>query len=67
MASIYHGPVIDAHHHLWDLTLGRHPWLQDATQPIKALGDIEFLRRNYLAADFLADAAHQNAMGSVYI
>ncbi len=27
MANPYAGPIIDAHHHLWDLGLGRHPWL----------------------------------------
>ena len=67
MAALYHGPIIDAHHHLWDLTLGRHPWLTDAGQNIKALGDIAFLRQNYLVPDFLADAAGQNVAGSVYI
>ena len=20
-------PVIDAHHHFWDLSMGKHPWL----------------------------------------
>ena len=25
--SLYDGPIIDAHHHLWDLSLARHPWL----------------------------------------
>ena len=67
MPSLYRGPIIDAHHHLWDLALGRHPWLTDANASIKALGDIAFLRRNYLVPDFLADAAGQNVVGSVYI
>lgn len=22
-------PIVDAHHHLWDLGNGRYPWLQD--------------------------------------
>ena len=22
--------LIDAHHHLWDLGMGKHPWLCDA-------------------------------------
>jgi predicted TIM-barrel fold metal-dependent hydrolase len=24
---MYDGPVIDAHHHLWELSGGRYPWL----------------------------------------
>jgi len=61
----YAGPIIDAHHHLWDLSLGRHPWL--AGQGIGALGDIGYLRRDYLIADLLADMAGQGVTGSVHV
>ena len=27
VGKIYAGPIIDAHHHLWDLGLKKHPWL----------------------------------------
>ena len=30
MTQRYGGPVIDPHHHLWDLSLQRHPWLAKA-------------------------------------
>ena len=30
MTGRYDGPVIDPHHHLWDLSLRRHPWLEKA-------------------------------------
>ncbi len=63
----YDGPIIDAHHHLWDLSLGRHPWLTGTDSAIKALGDISFLRHTYLPTDFLADIGPQNVTGSVYI
>ena len=45
MARLYDGPIIDPHHHLWDLRLDRHPWL--APQPGKehSLGDLAPLRR----------------------
>ena len=33
---MYAGPIIDAHHHLWDLQLGRHRWLVDAAVGIGA-------------------------------
>lgn len=64
---LYAGPIIDAHHHLWDLSLDRHPWITDPGQGLKSLGDLSFLRRDYLVPDYLADAAGQNVVGSVYI
>ena len=67
MSSRYQGPIIDAHHHLWDLSLGRHPWLTSDDSAIKALGDISYMRRNYLVKDFLADIGAQRVVGSVYV
>lgn len=26
--AVYAGPIIDAHHHLWQFAPGRHPWLE---------------------------------------
>ena len=67
MSQRYDGPIIDAHHHLWDISLGRHPWITSDDGAIKALGDITYLRRDYLVPDFLADVGSQNVVGSVYI
>ena len=67
MGRRYEGPIIDAHHHLWDIGLGRHPWITSNDGAIKALGDIAFLRRNYLADDYIADVGPQNVVKSVYI
>jgi predicted TIM-barrel fold metal-dependent hydrolase len=64
---MYQGPIIDAHHHLWDLSLGRHRWLLDAGAAIGALGDVSYMRKNYLPADFLHDAAGKNVVGTVHI
>jgi predicted TIM-barrel fold metal-dependent hydrolase len=61
---MYAGPVIDAHHHLWDLALGRHRWLDDG---IPALGDILYMHHTYLPTDYLRDAAGTNLVGSVHI
>jgi predicted TIM-barrel fold metal-dependent hydrolase len=64
---MYQGPIIDAHHHLWDLSLGRHLWLTDPNVGIGALGDISFMRHTYLPADYLRDAGDKNIVGSVHI
>ena len=67
MPSRYEGPIIDAHHHLWDISLGRHPWLTSDEHAIKALGDIAYLKRDYLVADYLADVGPGKIAGSVYV
>jgi predicted TIM-barrel fold metal-dependent hydrolase len=65
--DLYQGPIIDAHHHLWDISLGRHPWLTRDDESIKALGDISFMRKTYMIEDYLADVGPQKLVGSVYI
>jgi predicted TIM-barrel fold metal-dependent hydrolase len=65
--TTYDGPIIDAHHHLWDLSLGRHPWLSVSAGKRGGLGDLAPLRRNYLPEDYRRDAARQNIVGSVHV
>lgn len=67
MTALYACPVIDAHHHLWDLSLGRHPWITAADPAMASLGDLAFLRRDYGPSDFLADAGATNLVGSVHV
>ncbi|TCZ56630.1 amidohydrolase family protein [Roseicella aquatilis] len=60
-------PIIDAHHHLWDLGANRHPWLQEEPPIPFRYGDTRPLRRNYLPADFRRDSANQHVVASVYM
>ena len=64
---MYDGPVIDAHHHLWDLSMAKHPWLADKAGEIGGLGDLRKIRRNYLPADFGADSAGERVVASVHV
>ena len=59
MSALYHGSVIDPHHQLWDLSMGRHPWLQRRPTPNEEMvfGSIEPIRRDYGVTDYFADAA----------
>lgn len=57
--GLYAGPIVDAHHHVWDLSLGRHPWLRDAVHPM--------LARDCLPADYLRDAAGYDIVASVHV
>jgi len=67
VAGLYRGPIIDAHCHLWDLGMDRHPWLRPTGGAIEALGDLSAIRRNYLVDDYRRDAANQNVVASVHI
>lgn len=64
---LYAGPIIDAHHHLWQLSGGRYPWLTAPELSIAALGDIGFLRHDYLPEDYAADIAGQGVVASVHV
>jgi predicted TIM-barrel fold metal-dependent hydrolase len=67
MAGLYRGPIIDAHCHLWDLGMDRHPWLRPTGGAIQALGGLDAIRRTYLIDDYRRDAANQNVVASVHI
>ncbi|WP_018181058.1 amidohydrolase family protein [Kaistia granuli] len=61
--ELYSGPIIDAHHHFWDLGLGKHGWLAGGT-PGDELAPI---RRNFLPVDYEALARPENIVASVHI
>jgi predicted TIM-barrel fold metal-dependent hydrolase len=67
MATLYDGAIIDPHHHLWDLTLGRHAWLAPSTESSRGLGNLAQLRRNYLPNDYLRDAAGHKIVATVHV
>ena len=64
---MYSGPIIDAHTHLWDLAMNKHPWLSPSNGSVQALGGLDKLRRTYVVADFLRDTANQTIVASVHI
>jgi predicted TIM-barrel fold metal-dependent hydrolase len=67
MAQLYSGPIIDAHTHLWDYGMDRHPWLRPTGGAVQALGDLGPLRRDYLVEDYRRDAARQTVVASVHV
>lgn len=64
---IYRGPIIDAHHHLWDLAMRRHPWLEATADQRGGLGDLGLLRQNYLPEDYRRDAAGHDVVATVHV
>jgi predicted TIM-barrel fold metal-dependent hydrolase len=61
--------IVDAHHHLWDLSGGPlyYPWLQDATPHEFFLGDYAKLKRDYLPADYRRDSAGLGIVKTVHV
>jgi predicted TIM-barrel fold metal-dependent hydrolase len=57
--GLYAGPIVDAHHHFWDLSLDRHPWLRGQTDPK--------LARNCLPDDYLREADGYDIVASVHV
>lgn len=58
--------MIDAHHHLWDLSAVHYPWLM-AKGVERFFGDPSPIQSNYLLDEFRADAAAQGFTASVHI
>jgi len=58
--------LIDAHHHLWDLSQRKHPNLIGEPRGDFFMGDDTGLRRNYLAEDYRRDAAGHNVLTTVH-
>jgi predicted TIM-barrel fold metal-dependent hydrolase len=60
-------PIVDAHQHFWDLRANYHPWLCDEPPIAFRYGDTSALRRNYLPADYFADAGGHAVVKTVYV
>lgn len=61
----YDGPVVDAHHHLWELGSGRYPWLRPDVLVPHRYGDYSAVKHDYLPADLLRDAVGQHLVATV--
>jgi predicted TIM-barrel fold metal-dependent hydrolase len=59
-------PIVDAHHHLWDLEGAlRYPWL--ASDEHSYMGENSALRRTYLPPEFKRDCALHNVIATVHV
>jgi predicted TIM-barrel fold metal-dependent hydrolase len=59
-------PVVDAHHHLWDLQGPlRYPWLVSGEHAF--LGDYSRIRRSYLPPEFRRDSALHKVVATVHV
>jgi L-fuconolactonase len=58
--------MIDAHHHLWDLSVREQPWLV-GDQPWATEEELAPLRRSFTVADLSATAAPEGVTGTVVV
>jgi predicted TIM-barrel fold metal-dependent hydrolase len=58
--------LIDAHHHLWELSQKKHPNLTGERRHDFFMGDDSALRRDYLPDDYRRDAAGHNVLTTVH-
>ena len=62
---IYAGPMIDAHMHMWDTALDRHPWLRPSTS--SALSGLDAIRRPFLPQDYRVARGGHDVVATVHI
>ena len=61
-------PIVDAHHHLWDLEneKTKYSWLM-VKEGEAFFGDYGAIRKSYKLDDYLNDAKNQNLIKSVHV
>ncbi|MFZ0600659.1 MAG: hydrolase, partial [Roseiarcus sp.] len=64
---MYSGPIIDPHNHLWDLSMGKHPWLSPSDPTVQAIDGLAEIARDYVVDDYVRDSRDQNVVASVHI
>ena len=66
-SSAKHVPIVDAHHHFWDLDRNYHPWLCDQPPIQFRYGDYRAIRRSYLLDDYRRDSRGFDVIGTVFV
>ena len=57
--------IVDAHHHYWDVSRNRHPWLCDDPPIPFRYGDYSSICRNFLPDDYRNLTMHHNVTANV--
>ena len=67
--AIGYGPVVDAHHHLWDLDRAGYAWLREPGDPATTawIGDYRAIRRSYLVDEYSREANLCGIVKSVHV
>ena len=60
-------PIIDAHHHFWDLSLEKHPWLNSRTVNEFRYGDYSSIKKDYLINDYRDDTKKYRVSKTIHV
>ena len=60
-------PIIDAHHHFWDLSLNKNPWLNPSNQIPFRYGNYESICKNFLIEDYKRVSKKHNVVKTVHM
>lgn len=60
-------PIVDAHCHVWDLSLGKHPWLAPGALHPHRYGDYSAAKTTFLPAQYRAAAAPWTIAAAVHM
>ena len=60
-------PIIDAHHHFWDLSLKKNPWLNPNKQIPFRYGDYKSICKNFLTSDYFKVSKNQNIVKTIHM
>ena len=58
-------PIVDAHHHFWDLARNPHPWLQRDPRIAFRYGDYAAICRDFLPTDYARAASPHRVLRTV--
>ncbi|MGI9410809.1 MAG: amidohydrolase family protein [Hyphomicrobiaceae bacterium] len=58
-------PIIDAHHHFWDIEKNYHPWLCDEPMIPFRYGDYSAIRKPFMPADYAEITGPHNVVANV--
>ncbi len=60
-------PIIDAHHHFWDLSLKKNPWLNPNKQIPFRYGNYKSICKNFLLSDYLEVSKNHNIVKTIHM
>ena len=60
-------PIIDAHHHFWDLSLNKNPWLNPSNQIPFRYGNYESICKDFLIEDYKRVSKKHNVVKTVHM
>ena len=60
-------PIIDAHHHFWDLSLKKNSWLNPNKQIPFRYGDYKSICKNFLLSDYFEVSKNHNIVKTIHM